>query len=115
VCEAFGRHASCWSTRGRQKAEPGFEDVGLHPPDPSPIMHGLCVLAIAADSVSRTVGRQRRLREVRVSFAKPALAGVDLTVSTFATDDPTVHRLAVAQAGRMVVKRGVVRFETGSP
>jgi acyl dehydratase len=76
---------------------------------PGPILHGLCVMAIAVGTASRLVGGTDALTGARMGFARPAMVD-DLNVDVFATTEPGTFRVGVAQHGHPVVKRGAVTF-----
>jgi acyl dehydratase len=76
---------------------------------PAPIMHGLCVMAIAVGTASRLVGSAGPLTGAWMRFGRPALAD-DLDVDVFVTPEPGTFRVGVAQQGSTVVKRGTVTF-----
>jgi hypothetical protein len=77
----------------------------------TPILHGLCTLALCARVASRTVGGgdPGAMRRLAVRFAAPAFIGQDLKVEIFERREGG-FALEASSRGRPVIKNGLVEL-----
>ena len=85
---------------------------------PSTILHGLCTMAFAAQTIVDEVleGDPSRLEYMKVRFSKPVLMTDKVTTTVFdlGVNNEGQHEVAFESkntAGDLVIKNGVARFK----